>query len=301
MGTTIDAVTVAGGRDNRTGALQLTDDAARACLTAAGIAAGDLDLLINCGIYHDRNMEEPALAALIQEDIGANPGHPPVGGHGTFSFDLANGPCGVLNAMDVIDGFLRTGTARRGLVVAGDAHPGRGLAVDFPFSPAAGAAVLGWDDAVPGLVAVRTETHPEYEDLFGSHVSWEGGRRGLLRRSGGSNVLTVEERPEYRARAAACAAETVPRFLADHHVEPGDVDLVVTNGVDVFADHAALVGIPGERFIPPDGEYERAHTAGLLAAMHGARADGRWDDAGTALLVAYGAGITIGCALYRNR
>jgi hypothetical protein len=34
-------------------------------------------MLITAGVYHDEILSEPAFASLIQEDIGANPGHPP--------------------------------------------------------------------------------------------------------------------------------------------------------------------------------------------------------------------------------
>ena len=34
-------------------------------LEGAGLRPGDVDLLINAGLYHDRNLGEPALAALI--------------------------------------------------------------------------------------------------------------------------------------------------------------------------------------------------------------------------------------------
>ncbi len=71
-------------------------------------------MLINAGIYREDNMGEPALAALIQEDIGANLGQPPIGGHGTFSFDLINGTCGVISAIQLQSGFLRSGVIRLG-------------------------------------------------------------------------------------------------------------------------------------------------------------------------------------------
>ena len=74
----------------------------------AGRDADDIDLLVNAGIYRDRNLGEPALAAMIQEDIGANPEDPHAGAHGTFSFDIANGTCGVLTALQIVDGFLRS-------------------------------------------------------------------------------------------------------------------------------------------------------------------------------------------------
>ncbi|MGY4651210.1 hypothetical protein ACVWWN_005006 [Mycobacterium sp. URHB0021] len=37
-----------------------------------GAKRHDVNLLINAGIYRDRSLAEPALAAMIQEDIGAN-------------------------------------------------------------------------------------------------------------------------------------------------------------------------------------------------------------------------------------
>ena len=46
------------------------------CLREAGRTAHEVDLLVNAGIYRDRNLAEPALAALIQQDIGANPEEP---------------------------------------------------------------------------------------------------------------------------------------------------------------------------------------------------------------------------------
>ena len=74
MGTVIERldVTRAGWR-TRHSALHLAVAAAKTCLQRAGREPDDVDLLINTGIYRDKNLAEPALAALIQEDIGANP------------------------------------------------------------------------------------------------------------------------------------------------------------------------------------------------------------------------------------
>ena len=88
MGTRIEAASALTSHGLRKPtARRLADAAARTCLAHAGREPGDVDMLINAGIYREDNMGEPALAALIQEDIGANLGQPPIGGHGTFSFD----------------------------------------------------------------------------------------------------------------------------------------------------------------------------------------------------------------------
>jgi len=110
MGARIEAVTALASHGLRKPtARRLADAATRACLAQAGRMPVDLDMLINAGVYREDSMGEPALAALIQEDIGANLGHPPIGGRGTFSFDLINGTCGVLTAIQVEAGFLRSG------------------------------------------------------------------------------------------------------------------------------------------------------------------------------------------------
>jgi 3-oxoacyl-[acyl-carrier-protein] synthase III len=76
MGTVIDHVALAhGGWRNRHSALHLAVRAAKDCLQQAGRDPHDVDLLVNTGIYRDRNLGEPALAA-IQQDIGANPENP---------------------------------------------------------------------------------------------------------------------------------------------------------------------------------------------------------------------------------
>jgi 3-oxoacyl-[acyl-carrier-protein] synthase-3 len=91
MGTIIDRleITKAGWR-GRHSSLHLAVTAAKSCLHAAGRDADDVDLLVNTGIYRDKNLGEPALAALIQEDVGANPEEPHDNARGTFSFDIAN-------------------------------------------------------------------------------------------------------------------------------------------------------------------------------------------------------------------
>jgi 3-oxoacyl-[acyl-carrier-protein] synthase-3 len=79
MGTIIEATAtaVAQERSMAPGALESVDAAARSCLDRAGRTAGELDLLINVGVYHDKILSEPAFASLIQEDIGANLSQPP--------------------------------------------------------------------------------------------------------------------------------------------------------------------------------------------------------------------------------
>ena len=48
----------------------------------------------------------------------------------------------MLTALQIVDGFLRSHTIDRALVVASDADPGRRMSEHFPFSPAGGGNVV---------------------------------------------------------------------------------------------------------------------------------------------------------------
>jgi 3-oxoacyl-[acyl-carrier-protein] synthase-3 len=151
MGAHIEAVRALTSRGlRRPTARGLADAAARSCFASAGRDAGDVDMLINTGIYREDNMGEPALAALIQEDIGANLGQPPLGGRGTFSFDLLNGTCGVISAIQLESGLLRSGVIRLGAIVTSDVGPKLKDSGSAPFRAAGGAMLLAWDDTRPG-------------------------------------------------------------------------------------------------------------------------------------------------------
>src|SRR6266702_154155 len=201
----------------RHSALHLAVTAALTSLNAAGCPPSDLDLLINAGLYRDRNLGEPALAALIQQDIGANPEDPHPDAHGTFSFDIANGACGVLTALQVIDGFLRSGAIRCALVVASDADPGRGLSENFPFAAAGGALLCRWSDDESGLGPFRWANVPDGGDAFRATLGLHDGR----------NMVTFAESSTMDKQFAEAAVTAAHECLDDAAVDLPHVDLIV--------------------------------------------------------------------------
>jgi 3-oxoacyl-[acyl-carrier-protein] synthase III len=300
MGTIIEASATATAtafqRSLTPGALELADAAARLCLERANRTAGELDLLISAGVFHDRILSEPALASLIQEDIGANLGHPPGAGHGTFSFDIYNGACGMLTGIQLVDGMLASGTVKLGMVLASDMDPEPGISEGFTFPGAGGAVVLSADDSRAGFTAFQFATFPEFGELFQSYVDWhDDARSGLA--AHGRNVLTVEIDESYTARALECAEATVRELAQAQALDIGKLDLLVaTASVPGFADGLATrLGLPAERVASaPDG-LARAHTAAPALALEAVELDaGR-----TALFVSAGAGITVAVALYQ--
>jgi 3-oxoacyl-[acyl-carrier-protein] synthase III len=304
MGACIDAVTALTSHGLRKPtARRLADAAARACLAHAGRKPGDVDLLINAGIYREDNLGEPALAALIQEDIGANPGQPPIGGRGTFSFDLINGTCGVISAIQLEAGLLRSGVIRLGAVVASDVEPNLAGPEAAFFRPAGGAMLLGWDDSLAGFTDFYAETFPEYEDLLVSGLVWQEQRGpSVPGRAAGHSQMVMHCKPGYLPRLAECAEEATRRFLRRLGMGIDEIDLLVpAPAARGFPDALrAALGVPGDRMAYVAEDLEGAYSAAPIAALQAAVRSGRLGEARNTLLLSAGAGITVTLALYRQ-
>ncbi|MGZ6623941.1 MAG: 3-oxoacyl-ACP synthase [Solirubrobacteraceae bacterium] len=295
MGTIIEATATAEG--GSWGALGLADAAARLCLERAKRTAEEVDLLIDAGVYNDKGISEPAVASLIQEDIGANLEQQPGAGQGTFSFDVHNGGCGMLSGIQLVDGMLASKTITLGLVVASDIDPDPGVSEGFGFPAVGGAVLLSADDSRAGFTAFRCATFPGFAGLFQSDVDWRDDIR-LGRSDQGRNVLTVEIAQSYADRAVECAESTVRELAADGVLDLGEVDvLVATASVPGFAAALAKrLGVSAARVALPSQALAGAHTAALAVALQSVRLEvGR-----TALFVSVGAGITVVVALYRG-
>jgi 3-oxoacyl-[acyl-carrier-protein] synthase-3 len=295
MGTVIEATATATA-DRPPGALKLADAAARSCLERANRSADEVDLLINAGVYEDKSISEPAIASLIQEDIGANPEQHAGAGHGTFSFDVRNGACGLLTGIHLVDGLLASGTVELGMVVASDVDPDPGVSEGFVFPAAGGAVLLSADDARPGFSSFEFETFPEFADLFQGYMEWQEEGRGR-ETDHGRNILTVEIAESYATRAVDCAESTARQLSAANGFDLSQLDLLVaTASVPGFADALAKrLGVSADRVASPSADLAGAHTAAPALALESVRLEG----VGTALFVSTGAGITVVAALYR--
>ncbi|BBX07337.1 3-oxoacyl-[acyl-carrier-protein] synthase III C-terminal domain-containing protein [Mycolicibacterium aichiense] len=288
MGTVVEQVAVGRSRwRHRHSALHLAVNTAQDCLRMAGRKPHDVDLLINAGIYRDRNLGEPALAALIQEDVGANPEDPHTGTHGTFSFDVANGACGVLTALQIVDGFLTSKTIDCAMVVASDADPGHGMSEHFPFSPAGAALLCTRTDDSAGIEQVHWANIPDGGDTSSATV-------GLIDHR---NVLRFRHSTSRDERFAAAAADAAARCLHTADCTIADVDAIVAAPAwpGYRGALATMLGVPAAQITVADDA--NMHTASLAAALD--RATEGLEGGSLAILIAAGAGITAGAALYR--
>ena len=289
-------------RIRQKGALELADEAAKQCLSKTAYKSSDVELLINIGIFREKNLGEPALAALIQEDIGANPGHPPGAGHGTFSFDLANGACGLINAFKIINRFLRSGIIQLGLIVASDSDPAPGKSKGYHYTPAGGAVLLTHGENHSGFRAFHFENFPEYEYMNEARVSWYRDSIKLPMTHGGQNLLNIQEEPGFLVRCADCSELALRKFLSKEQLDIQDIDLIICSQYpaalpDLLEQH---LEIPGDKIARVNELFESTLTAAPIAGIEAAMRSGRFQKARRILFLTVGAGISVGLAIYEQ-
>ena len=269
------------------------------CLSGAGVATGDVNVLINVGVYRENNIMEPSVAALIQQKMELNPD--PAKNclqQRTLSYDLVSGATGFLNAAMLANSLLQTGAASNVLIVAADVHPSGQSQDDFPFSTLGMAVLLqrGGDDG-RGFGPFLFKTAPA-----GSTVGYSTkGKVSEFGMEGRSHAVFTAE-ADCVEQLGAFAIETARDFLQRNAIAPEQIDILVASQVARNFPHrlAQQLGLPAHCYAVD--LYEKQgdpHTAAPGACLHHLLQDGLFQSGKNVLFVSVGSGLSAACALYR--
>ncbi|MFD3510262.1 hypothetical protein [Nocardia sp. NPDC058666] len=262
-------------------------------LTAGGIDVDDVDLLINTGIHRDDNIVEPAIAALIQKKSDINPLYEGQA-QPALSFDLMNGPCGFLDAIEVTSAIFRTGGRRLAVIVGGEGHPSGSAREDstFPYLTSAAAVVVApaTDKTGFGRVYRARTTAPDLPVGY-LPLTTMGAQ--------GCRVIGFE-RPDEQAydRGLDVAVEAVTACLEREGLDPARCVLLASEPRPGFAKSvASAVGV--DRVVTPDAPAD-PHSAALPFAYQAwLHADTPRGDAAHALFLGADGYFVAACAAYR--
>ena len=137
----------------------MAEHAARQALTAAGISANDLGLIIVATTTPDRLF--PGTACILQQRLECTNLCP--------AFDISAACSGFIYALSIADQYIRNGAVKHALIVGTEAMS---RLVDWTdrttcvlFSDGAGAVVLKADEE-PGIIATHIHADGRYKDLL---------------------------------------------------------------------------------------------------------------------------------------
>jgi len=269
--------------------------AAREALAQAGLAPGDLDLVLNCSGTQEQAI--PDGAALIQRALG-------LGDSGIACMSLHVTCLSFLAGVDVAACLLATGRYRRILLVSSDISS---CALDWThpenctlFGDAAAAAVVARtpDGEASCVHAARFETYGDGADftaIYGGgtrrHPNAEHTRRE-------DNLFHMDGRRIFRMvmRRAPAFLEALQPGLSQGL---GDIRLLVPHQASRLAlrAHASQFGFDEARTVTTLERLGNCVAASIPATLYEAARDGRLSRGDKVLLLGTGAGLTLGGVL----
>lgn len=272
--------------------------ASRQALAAAGIEAGQVDLIIFATLSPDYFF--PGNGVFLQELLGCDT----VG-----ALDVRNQCTGFVYGLAVADQFVRTGMHEHVLVVGAEIQStgiemaDRGRDVAVLFGDGAGAAVVGPSDA-PDRGVLDTRLHSE-----GRHAKelWlEAPCSYIENRLDPAMLGDGRWYPKMRGRAVFKHAvtrfgEVIGEGLAACDLKVENIDLLVPHQANQRITEAVgkTVGLPPEKVYSNIERYGNTTAASIPIALSEAMAEGRITDGDLVVLAAFGSGFTWASAVIR--
>jgi len=286
--------------DRSLGPADLAFLAARDALEAADTDAGDLDLILLGTLSPD--VDFPASACLLQRGLGVR---------GMPALDVRNQCSGFLYGLAIADKFVRSGAARRVLLVGSEVHSSgldlttRGRDVAVIFGDGAGAAVLGPEER-PGHGILSTHLHAEgkyAKKLWVEPPASIASPRideDMVSGQGGRLFPKMQGRHVFR-HALNRFPEVIREALAANGLGVADIDLFIPHQANLRISQivAATLELPQGKMFSNIERYGNTTAGSIPIALHEALEARRLTPGALVCLAAFGSGFTWASALIR--
>ena len=272
--------------DAGVGSSDLGLEAAQRAIQAAGCQPSDIDLIIVATSTPD--MVFPSTAALLQSKLGIV---------GCPVFDVQAVCSGFIYALTVADAMIKTGTAKRALVIGAEVFS---RILEFKdrttcvlFGDGAGAVVLE-ASSTPGILATDIHADGKYSDILcvPGHVS--GG--GIL----GDPVLKMDGQAVFKL-AVGVLEETALASLSKAGLKASDIDWLIPHqaNIRIMQSTARKLKMSMDKVIVTVDQHGNTSAASIpLALDHGVRS-GQITKGQTLMLEGVGGGFTWGSVLLK--
>lgn len=266
----------------------LATQAARRALEDAGVDAAEIGLIVLATATPDHTF--PATATQVQNALGCN---------GCVAFDVQAVCSGFLYALGTAESLLRTGMAKKALVIGAETF----------------SRILDWEDRTTcvlfgdGAGAVVLEARDVAEDgpgILSTKLHADGAHCDLLYVDGGPSTtgevgkLRMKGREVFR-HAVVNLADVLREVLVDAGAQAADIDWVVPHQANarILDATARKLDLPAEKVVVTVDQHANTSAASVPLAFDVARRDGRIKQGDLVMFEAMGGGFTWGASLAR--
>ena len=260
--------------------------AAREALAAAGLASGDVDLIVVATTTPD--IVFPSTACILQAKLGARGGP---------AFDVQAVCSGFVYALAIADRMVSGGLARNALVVGAEIYSrildwdDRGTCVLF--GDGAGAVVL-MPSAEPGILSAHLHADGHYKDIL--CVPGQVDRGGVT----GAPFVRMDGHAVFKF-AVKVLAEVAHEALTANRKTAADIDWLIPHqaNIRIMDATARKLELPRDKVISTVDMHANTSAASIPLALDVAVRDGRIRAGQHIMLVGVGGGFTWGSVFVR--
>ena len=261
--------------------------AARNALAQARIEAAEIDGVIMATIIPDQPV--PSMASALAKQLGVPR---------AFAFDLNAACAGWLYALEAGRSFIRSGTAKKLIVVTAEllsriTNP-KDHATAFLFGDGAGAAIL--TDAPGGHRLARMALSGDADQFDAIQRPGGGAMRPFPSKNGDDHhqfYLQMNGAAVFKHAVIEFAA-LIEATLKRHNLKPEDIAWIVPHQANerILRAVSKRVGIPYERFVVTIGKYGNTSGASISMALGWAAEERIFNTGDNIIFCSVGAGMT---------
>ncbi|MDI9333392.1 MAG: beta-ketoacyl-ACP synthase III [Cytophagales bacterium] len=263
----------------------LAHQASLQALASSGLQAADIDLIVVATSTPD--MVFPSAATILQHKLGITNGCP--------AFDVQAVCSGFVYALTVADSLIKTGTAKRALVVGAEVFS---RILDFKdrttcvlFGDGAGAVILEASDT-PGILASDLHADGRHKDILCVPGTVSGGQ--VL----GDPTLKMDG-PAVFKLAVGVLESAARATLAKAGKTDADIDWLIPHqaNIRIMQSMAKKLKMPQEKLIVTVDQHGNTSAASIPLALDSAVRSGKIKRGDTLMLEGVGGGFTWGAVL----
>ena len=270
----------------------LAVEAAEQCIANAGVAPGDIDLVLVATCTPDMPM--PATACLVQQRLGLS----------ALAFDLQAACAGFIFGLLTGMQYVATGCSRLALVIGADCHSRVVNPADdqtYPlFGDGAGAVLIAPGSPNQGMLSYAVGSDGSGADMLCRRMG--GSRRPYSPSDGnrGSQYLFMEGRAVFKW-AIRVLTETIRAVIEDAGVAPDDIHLVALHQANIRIINAAVesLGLDPGKVLNNLDRLGNTGAASVPLVLVDAQQQGRLHRDDLVLMSGFGGGLAWGTALVR--
>jgi len=259
-------------------------EAGRRAMQAAGVAPGDIDLIIVATSTPD--MVFPSAACILQHKLGIA---------GCPAFDVQAVCSGFIYALTIADSMIRTGSASKALVVGAEVFS---RILDFDdrttcvlFGDGAGAVVLEASET-PGILATDLHADGKHVGILCVPGTVSGGK--VL----GDPLLKMDGQAVFKL-AVGVLEDAARAVLAKAGRTDADIDWLIPHqaNIRIMQSTAKKLKLPPEKLVVTVDQHGNTSAASIPLALDAAVRGGKIAKGDTLLLEGVGGGFTWGAVL----